>query len=440
MSSPNLRYLNHMRRLLFASALVAGLASNAAAQAEAPAAPTDPSAPPATAPATDPPAAATPANPTPPPPAVTTISTPPAAPVKEDKPAEPPPPKKLSVGKEKGFFTPGILLQGWYVLDHAGGKIFTDNDGTSRPTDTTNTFRLRRAEMSAKGEIIPKRVGFALMFDVAKVREMQNKTIKTATGDTVVVQQPVGSIAPLQDFYITFLSDVADVSVGQFKIPVSWEGLYSSAKIILPERAVVSTTFGDKRDMGLRIAKAFPKWGYHVGIYNGLGLNNLDNNNQKDVALRLEAYPVKGLTIAGMAYDSVGYRDRAGTKDRWEADLRYEGGGLLFQAEYIEARDVKTENADPLKARGFYAALAYTLPAGDGHQLQPVVRVGYLDPNASKNLDPATDKDDELWHYDVGLNYYLQGHEMKLQAAYQRKQFETATAVNELILAAQVWY
>ena len=47
---------------------------------------------------------------------------------------------------------------------------------------------------------------------------------------------------------------------------------------------------------------------------------------------------------------------------------------------------------------------------------------------------------DELYHYDVGLNYYLQGHEMKLQASYQRQQFEDKAAINEFIAAAQVWY
>jgi hypothetical protein len=45
-------------------------------------------------------------------------------------------------------------------------------------------------------------------------------------------------------------------------------------------------------------------------------------------------------------------------------------------------------------------------------------------------------------HYDVGLNYYLLKHEMKLQAAYSRTQFslDGKAANNELLLAAQVNY
>ena len=350
---------------------------------------------------------------------------------KADKPEPPPGPTKLNVGKEgQGRLQPGVLMQGWFLLERNGGKT------------TTSTFRLRRAEISAKGEILPKRVGFQIMFDPAKVRESTSTTLTDSGGDTVVVNTPPAAISVLQDFYITFLHDKIDVSVGQFKIPVSWEGYNSSAKIIMPERALISSLYGDKRDLGVRLAKTFPKWGYSAGIFNGQGLNNLDTNIQKDLALRLEAYPVEGLTIAGVTYDSVGVRDKAGTKDRQEADLRYEHGPYLLQAEYIRARDVKKDGADAITAHGFYAAAGYTIKdkrlCGD---LQPVIRVGYVDPDVNSNLDPAMGGDDERFHYDVGLNYYLKAHEMKLQASYERVQFESKTPnVNQFIVAAQVNY
>ena len=43
-------------------------------------------------------------------------------------------------------------------------------------------------------------------------------------------------------------------------------------------------------------------------------------------------------------------------------------------------------------------------------------------------------------HYDLGINYYLRGNEMKLQASFQRQQFDEKTANNQVILAAQVNY
>lgn len=419
-----------MRRFLTVFSVLGVLAGIAAAQ-PAPAAPVTEPAP--MAPAADEPPVPEPAQTAPAPVIVPEGKAEVKVEGKAEKPADPPPTKKLLVGKE-GLFQPGMLAQGWFIVDRTGGNT------------PLSTFRLRRAEISVKGEILPKRVGYSIMIDPAKVREPAKLAVAgpaDAMGNptTVSVNNPVSAISVLQDFYITFLSKSADVSIGQFKIPVSWEGLNSSSKIIMPERAIVSLLYGDKRDLGMRIAKQFTKWGYHAGIYNGQGLNNLDSNNQKDVSLRLEAYPVKGLTIAGVTYDSVGYRRRAGTKDRWEGDVRYEHGPLLVQAEYIRGRDIAKDLAVPVTGHGFYAALGYTIEDKSLHgSLQPVLRVGYVDPDTSKNLDPTMGNADELWHYDVGLNYYLQAHEMKIQASYQRQQFETKTAVNEMIVAAQVAY
>jgi len=437
------------RHLILILSLVAFTAS---AQAQ-PAPDAQPSAQPPAAPSTDPaPVAPAPTDPTAPP----ADNRPPEV----MPPARPPEdlPRKLAVGKDsKGaVFTLGLLLQGWFVDDFGTGKTAAGDDTT---ISTLSTFRIRRAEVVASGEMIPKFLRYKVMFDPARVRDTLTRVNAVdAAGAPVVVSTPVSALSTLQDLYITFQSEFADVSLGQFKIPVSWEGLNSSAKIILPERAFVSNFFGDKRDIGLRVEKTFEKFGYLAGIYNGAAPNNFDNNNQKDLSLRLEVYPVKGMTIAGMAYDSVGYRTRAGTKDRWEADVRYETGPFLVQAEYIRAVDVNkaeatgcTNAAGKCTAQGGYAALAYKIKdVGSGNwkgDLQPVVRVGFYDNDVD---NPATDAaqaaEIERMDYEVGASYYLRNHEMKLQVSYDRQQFKnpaTATtrrAVNEVILAAQVWF
>jgi hypothetical protein len=361
--------------------------------------------------------------------AVPAPEAPEAAPAPEAPEAAPPPeapaPRKLAVGTS-GFFQPSILMQGWFVLDRTGDT-------------TTSGFRLRRAEIHVKGEILPKQVAYEIMVDPAKVLEFQTQTVTDSNGDTVEVKQPVSPVSALQDFYITYLTPYLDVSLGQFKIPVSWEGYNSSAKLLFPERAAVSSAFGDKRDLGLRLAKTFDKFGYSAGVFNGTGLNARDNNNGKDVALRLEVYPIKGLTIAGVTYDSIGDRDQAGAKDRWEGDVRYEGGPFLVQSEFIRGRDVGASGS-AIDSQGFYLAGGYSLPAGPG-TLQPDVRVGYLDPDLDQDLDPAAaGGKDELWELDVGANYYLQGHEAKMQLSYSRFQFDEASADNLFIAAAQVWF
>lgn len=339
------------------------------------------------------------------------------------------PPRSLSVGTE-GAFQPGVLLQAWFVADHGDG--------------TTSTFRIRRAELHVKGEIVPGAIGYAAMVDPAKVLEFQEATVSASDQDPppgeprspegVKVRQPVSAVSMFQDFFITYVTPYADVSIGQLKIPVSWEGANSSSKLLFAERALVSREFGDRRDIGLRVAKTFRHVAYSAGLFNGETLNNLDTDNAKDGALRLEAYPVQGLVLAGVAYGSIGRRGEPGTKDRYEADLRFERGPFLLQGEYIGARDVGTGGA-AVHGRGFYAAVAWTLL----DVLQPAVRVGYLDPDVKRDLDPATAQgSDEVRHLDVGLNYFFRKHEAKLQLVYSRFQFDQRTASDEVILAAQV--
>lgn len=339
-----------------------------------------------------------------------------------------PPPEKLSVGSG-GLFKPGLLLQGWFLVDHS--------------TDTTSTFRLRRAEFHVKGEIVPGLVGYGLMIDPSKVLEFQDKTLPVSNQDpapsdpsepeTVTAKQPAGSVSMLQDFFITVTSRYVDVSAGQFKIPVSWEGYNSSSKLLFPERALVSREFGDKRDVGLRLSKTFKSFGYSAGVFNGAGQNSLDTNNDKDLALRLEGYPVPGLVLGGVVYTTVGAR-QSNVKDRYEADVRLERGPLLLQAEYIRAHDIG-KAAPGTDAQGFYSAVAWTF----FDKLQPCLRVGYLDPNVDVNVDPEiSGGKDEVWHMDVGLNYYVRKHEAKLQLAYGRFQYETRAAIDEVVLVGQV--
>ena len=373
----------------------------------------------------------------PPPPsdasAPATTAAAPAAPAAEATGiSAPEPPRQLEVGSSDGFFRPGLLLQGWYSAEFLG----------TAADEIDNTFRIRRAELSAQGEIVPGWVRYKLMIDPAKVLEFGSATLVVDNQDPaptdpdnpeqVTVRQPVSAVSMFQDFFVTFLVPYVEISIGQFKIPVSWEGFGSSSRLLFPERAAVSRRFGDRRDLGLMLAKKFEWFGYTLGLYNGAGQNNFDTNNTKDLALRLEGYPFEGLTIAGVAYLAVGDRGQAGTKDRYEGDLRFDYAGFLFQGEYIYAHDVNASGAD-VHGHGFYAAVAYTI----ADLLQPCARVGYLDPDLDHE---GTGTTDELWQIDAGLNWFLHRHEAKLQLSYSRLQYDERTPGNQLILSAQASY
>lgn len=337
-------------------------------------------------------------------------------------------PDRLAVGEHGGFFQPSMLLQFWGVARH--------------PDDETATFfRLRRAEMRLKGEIAPGLVGFSLMIDPAKLVRFSRTDVPVtdfepaegepepeSSGQVSVLQPGNDDSSILQDFYITFLSDYADVSLGQFKIPVSLEGYGSSSRILFPERSRVSRAFGDRRDIGVRIEKKLGDFFYYyAGIFSGAGQNRMDDDNEKDVGLRLEVYPVTGLTLGAVGYTTVGERDGT-VRDRVEVDVRYDAHDVFAQAEYIYGQD-GPEGAR-VESHGVYGAFGYTLLG----RIQPIVRFGFLNP-----VDSA---DDMLTFYEGGLNYYLRGREARLALAVSRFVWEEESAgqtnETEAILLAQV--
>ncbi len=295
-------------------------------------------------------------------------------------------PQKLAVGTQ-GYLKPGLLLQLWSSVTHEN--------------DTSSAFRVRRAEVSAKGELLPDRLSYAVVFDVAA--------------------------SALQDALLTLSTPYAEVSLGQLKMPLTYEGQSSSSKLMFPERALSSRAYGDRRDIGLRVSKRWQYLGYTAGIFNGAGANHPEDNPSKDGALRLELYPLSDLTFAGVIAMRLWDRDEAGTRDLYGADARFVRGPLSVQAEYIRARDVGEDDLIT-HGQGGYAALAYKLI----EVLEPCARLGYIDPNTEAD-------DDETYSIEVGLNWYVQEHQLKLQLDYTHLQpiGGDRDPVNQLTLAAQ---
>jgi len=381
------------------------------------------------------------------------------APVAAEKPSQP---DKLAVSGT-GFFQPSANLQVWAIAEHLGNaRTAQDEWGSS--------FRVRRAELKAKGELIPKKLGYQLMFDVARLLDLKSTPVNSTTttmaadGSMTSTTTPVNTLGTasayggstmltgantsiLQDVQLTYMTEFADFSIGQFKIPVSLEGSGSASKLYLPERALLSRAFGDKRDIGFKVEKKFEYFGYLAGVYNGQGQNTIDSNDQKDVALRVEVYPIKDVTLAVVGYTSVGDRALPGTRDRIEGDIKLEKSNFLLQAEAIRAWDVTGTVAahTKIEGQGFYVLAGYTF----FDQLQPVVRIGSVDPEVGKDEGPlkfvpgdlkTVAAHDEVTAYELGVNYYLKKHDAKVQLSgsfFDPEQREARTTF-DLILATQI--
>ncbi|MBN2196656.1 MAG: hypothetical protein JW751_27840 [Polyangiaceae bacterium] len=402
--------------LLSAMALL--LAPSALGQV--PAADETPAADPQNSPAAPGPAAELPAIATPN--EATTASAGPAAPSvlaepRDPLPAPDPPPasppdaapkglKRLAVGA-RGFFEPSVLLQGWAMLT---------SKGVADGPDTTLTFRIRRAELKVKGELIPERIGYSLMIDPAKTLKFGEETLEIENQDPapsdpeapeqVTVHTPPKDTSILQDLFVTLTTKAADVSFGQYRTPLGLESTTSSSKLWFPERALATRTYADKRDIGLKVEKKFKYLGYSLGVFNGQGQNTTDKNRQKDLVARLDVFPFEGGVLGVAGYTGIGERRVTDTKDRLEGHLRAEAGAALLQAEYFHAWTEQSDDTT-LEGHGAYGMAGYHF----GEKVVPVVRVGFVDTDVHAS-------DTITRHYEVGLNYLALENQLKFQAAY----------------------
>lgn len=346
----------------------------------------------------------------------------------------------LRIGSD-GILRFSALLQGWFVAH--------------KEQNWMNTFRLRRAEIGLKGSLADNRCLFGLMIDPAKVLEGISIKFQDAKGETITVTKTNSTISALQDFYVTFSTGWADISIGQFKIPLSFEGFHSSGELIFVEHALLSRGlaytpligrsykevadqrgyngggYGDKRDLGIKAEKQIGRIYYFVGLFNGTGANQFDVDNRKDLAVRLEVFPTQNLILglAGWMTLRQGLGFVSGAKDRAEFNIRLRASFLLLQAEYLFARDYNPKKKEMTSSQGSYGALAFTLP----HSMEIAFRFGWWD------LDINQDHS-EIFEVTGGFHYYLSGSNanIKLNYSYYHPTFLELMDTHAILLAGQI--
>lgn len=246
---------------------------------------------------------------------------------------------------------------------------------TDYSSDGHDTFSLRRVRLAFSAAVLP-----SLDF---KVQIEQTKSIS------------------LVEAYLDFhLGRWALVRAGQFKIPFSYENLKGSSELDFINRTTVVESLCPGRDIGsqgrdigalIRLYTSFFEASF--GLFNGSGINRLDNDNNKDKAFRLVINLSKGLAVGGSWYegswpeaqDSSRLRRRQGLEARWQP------GSLAFAIEYLKAFDYDREG------EGWVAQATLSWRQG---QIQPVLRYESLD----RNLTLANDEEEVLTY---GLNIHL---------------------------------
>lgn len=293
-----------------------------------------------------------------------------------------------------------------------GGR---DDAGIEDDSADTASFDLRRVRAIFSGNLLNKQFSYKVQNDF----------------------RSSGGGGQLKDAWLQWNSDSANVRWGQFKVPFSRQENVSSAELQFIDRSIVNDIFAPSRHMGAMVHGPIGDGiSYAVGAFNGEsvgeGINQpgVDNDLAVDAAISADFgdYGSRGhegdhrkdksstaftTGVAVIYGEGTGDPLQSDTVDDFQRfDLNVDAGmrsnGLSVQTEfYYSTIDLDSIDGDAGEGDlfGFYVQSGYMLD----ENWEPAVRFSYFAPD-----EDISDIDD-IDEFNVVLNYYINGHNLKLQ-------------------------
>lgn len=199
--------------------------------------------------------------------------------------------------------------------------------------ESSDTFRIRRARVALGGDIAPK-LGWAVSVELSGSPHLRDA-----------------------HFTVRFAPQF-NVRFGQFYPTYGLERLTSSSRLEAIDRTRLTERITYERNPGLMAMNLRPYAGWlswSVGVFNGPGMNQSDNNDAKDLVARLV------LTPPALAGFSIGVNGATGEqpegdRDRAGIDVAYERGPVKVIVEGLR------ETMDGVPDRdGFYVLGVYRI-------------------------------------------------------------------------------
>lgn len=345
------------------------------------------------------------------------------------------------------LFTSGVSMQSWAqgCMDSGGdgatvkGFIQPQFDYHLNGTDADGNdlseghFTFNRARIGVLGDI-PYDIEYYAFLEMSSFKSPQE-------------------LPHLLDAYVSYtrFEKWAKISLGQFKTPFSLEQNTSCSGLYTVNRSdVVSQLAGPQRDLGVMVSGGSDTLlvKYNLGLFNGAGINTIDNNKNKEVVGRLVINPLSFLHIGGSF--RMGKTNPTNTDEelndiyRYGAEISGEYSGLYVQAEYILGQDelysdshvpiyggcggivgYDTKSKGTYQKSGYAATIAYMTP----WNLEPVAKFETWDPDMDMD-------DDELSNLTFGLNYFVNDYS-RLQINYIHTMEATPVDNDMLIVQLQ---
>lgn len=263
------------------------------------------------------------------------------------------------------------------------------------------------------------------------IRRARFKVDGHAFGDRLTYQlQPefAGSSVQLLDFFVNYelVPGAAEVKVGKWRYPFLRQEITSSGSLLLVDRSIVGSTFGDGFDTGVMFHngyKSSPTFEWLVGAFHGDTSQLGGVNYEEDI--------MGPSIVARGAYnygDVAGYREA----DVEKGPLRFSLGAAVSAQPGIERTfhsELKATVDVMLKAHGFSTSGAVVMGstqdgssmgdrnlAATGYFLQAGYLVGdFVEPAARYSLVDFDDLGLQRHEGMGGINLYFYGHKLKWQ-------------------------
>lgn len=296
--------------------------------------------------------------------------------------------------------------------------------GYSIDNNYDNTFYIKRARLSVGGEL----------YKSASFGRLEYK-----------VQADLAGSPKLVDYWLKYsIFDELNFQLGQFKTPLSIENSeYAPLKLemidysLLIQRMVrmstsdVSGISATGREMGIQLYGKMFRLGenhslvsYNVGLFNGNGINKVDDDWCKDFIARMMIHPFRDLSLSGYymrrfiqpignppEYNDYDYFIR----DRYGAGIAYDGKYAWLRSEYMAG------HTNGWRSEGAYvtAGVKFTERFNMG------LRCDYFTTNSRQ---PGNDQ----WYYTAGASWYPLNKHFRIQLNYMYKQ-EADRSVTHLV-------
>lgn len=263
----------------------------------------------------------------------------------------------------------------------------------------------------------------------------------------------------------------ANLRVGQFKEPFSYEVLYPEKYLDFVERANITTSVAPAEDIGIMVHNfGNPYAGifeYGIGLFNGEGIHLNDaENSDMEFAGRIAVLPFAhgpkwarktkialNLTYTGDQKRESGFRARTaekfelfprlavdGERLRWGGDIQWFHGPFSLKASYIRAEEGRSNGFPDLITAGWHIDGTWLITgeekilamesgwelAARYEEIRADAEEQFQIPGyADRNGNPVTIRDNHVRSVTFGVNKYL-NYNVKVQLNYQHDWYDNS--------------